>query len=99
MAKLKNQYSGMPINRIFETIKKELARHNATKIIEDYGTDQQIEAITFSMNVGGVLLAYKLPARVRNVEIKLYGSKQLTKAQKEQAYRVEWANIKDWLTA
>jgi hypothetical protein len=33
------------------------------------------------------------------VERLLYGKKDLTETQKEQAYKTAWANIRDWITA
>jgi hypothetical protein len=85
--------------RSFEIIQQTLAKHRAKQIVLDYADNGRVNAIAFSLEIEGRLHAFRLPARVENVERILYGSRELTPAQKEQAYRTVWANIRDWITA
>jgi hypothetical protein len=85
--------------RSFEIIQQTLATHKAKQIVLDYADDGRVNALAFSLEIEGRLHAFRLPARVENVERILYGNRELTSAQKEQAYRTAWANIRDWVTA
>lgn len=83
----------------FDMIQKCLVAHKAKQLMFDYGDDGRIHTIAFSLQIEDRLYPFRLPARVENVERILYGSQPLTEANKEQAYRTAWANIRDWLTA
>src|SRR5258708_397167 len=96
---LKNTYSGVPVDRIFQAIQKILVTHKAKQLMFEYGDDGQIYTLTFSLEINKKLHAFKLPARVKSVEHILYGTRPPTPTQKEQAYRTAWANIRDWISA
>ena len=52
------------------------------------------------MQISGREVSFRLPARIREVEIRLYGKDaKLNETQKKQAYITAWANIRDWVTA
>ena len=83
----------------FDAIQKTLISHKAKQVIFDYD-HERIVAISFSIEVNGVLCAFRLPARIGNVEKILYpGRRTLTTTQKDQAYRTAWANIRDWIAS
>lgn len=103
---LKNYTSNT--SNTFDKIQKILAIHGASKIMMDYATDSsgKLTAIAFALDVNGQQMAYRLPAMVENVEQVMYGkkdrwgyTKKITEAQKEQAYRTAWANVRDWIDA
>ena len=83
----------------FAVIQKTLAQHKAKQIIQEFGHDGRVRAISFSLEISGKLHAFRLPARVESVQRILYGDKNLTETQLEQAYTTAWANIRDWITA
>lgn len=98
---LKNYTSNDP--RLFERIQKALAS-KAKQVMFDYSDDGKINGVAFTMEVKGQIIAFKLPARYENVERILYANrrstwKPLSQAQKDQAYKTAWANIRDWLEA
>lgn len=103
---LKNSTSNSP--QTFDKIQKVLTTHGADKIMFDYAKDRsgRLEAISFSLEIDGQLRGFKLPAKVENVVAILYGGKDRwgnkktpTQAQRDQAYRTAWANIRDWIDA
>ena len=55
------------------------------------GDDGRVHALTFSLEINGRPHTFRLPARVENVERLLYGERDLTETQKEQAYKTAWA--------
>ena len=85
--------------RSLEIIQQTLATYKAKQVVLDYGEDGRINALAFSLEIEGRLHAFRLPARVENVERILYGDREFTPTQEEQAYRTAWANIRDWITA
>jgi hypothetical protein len=95
---LKN-YRSRPTTNPFEAIQKTLALHKAKQIMLDYGDDGRIQTITFTLQIPDRHYGFRLPARVENVERLLYGTKELTSVQKQQAYATAWANIRDWISA
>jgi hypothetical protein len=96
MPQLKNARSTS--THSFDVIQKTLAAHKAKQITFEYDDNGRIHALAFSIDINGVLYPFRLPARVKNVEKILYGN-YASDAQKEQAYRTAWANIRDWVTA
>lgn len=108
MKNLKNSKTTSP--NTFRVITDTLIEHKAKRILQEYSDDGKITAISFSLEINGILHNFKLPARYENVERIFYNQKnknarsewqrkKLTDAEKEQAYRTAWANIRDWLTA
>lgn len=96
---LKNTYSEVPVERILQVIQQTLVAHKAKQLMFEFGDDGRVSSLTFSLEIDKKLHAFKLPARVKNVEHILYGTRPLTPTQKEQAYRTAWANIRDWISA
>lgn len=75
----------------------------------DYDQSGRVEAVSFTIDIDGKLVGFRLPAKVENVEKIFYQKKKprynwsraepLTDAEKEQAYRTAWANVADWIEA
>ncbi len=89
----------------FDKIQTMLSSNGADKIMFDY-KEGKVEAITFSLIIDGKNMGFRLPALVENVTEILYGGKdrwgnpkKITDAQREQAYKTAWANIRDWIDA
>ena len=96
---IKNAQSVMSIPKIFDVITKTLVSHKAKHITFSYDDNGKINAIEFVLDLNGQEYPFRLPARVQAVEKILYTNVFLSKTQKEQAYRVAWANIRDWIAA
>lgn len=81
-------------------IQKCLVKHGATKIVTDY-SEQLPSAVTFCLPLNGNMVAFVLPAnydgvlRAMNKDIKVPGRL----CTKEQALRVSWRIVKDWVEA
>ncbi len=89
----------------FDKIQSMLSSNGADKIMFDY-KEGRVVAITFSLIIDGKNMGFRLPALVENVTEILYGGedrwgnpKKITDAQREQAYKTAWANIRDWIDA
>lgn len=98
MANIKNYTSNT--TKTFDMIQKTLASHKAKRMMFEYDSQGRIDAISFSLDVDGREVGFKLPAKVKNVEaiFKREGIR-LDEKGLQQAYRTAWANIRDWLDA
>lgn len=104
MSSIKNKTSAG--KNTFDKIQKLLAENGAKKVMFDYDDDGHLEAISFALEINGQPVGFRLPALVENVVQIMYGgedrygrAKKITPAQREQAYKTAWANIRDWIDA
>src|SRR5690606_8338849 len=88
-----------PIKTIGE-IQKILVSHGAKKIITDYDDDGTPISLTFQLMVLDSLTAYSLPANWNGV-LRAMEKQKVSKAllTKDQAVRVSWRIVKDWVEA
>lgn len=89
----------------FDKIQNILSVHGANKVMFDY-KDGKVFAITFSLEIDGKVMGFKLPALVENVTEIMFGGENgwgkprvITEKNREQAYKTAWANIRDWIDA
>ena len=95
---LKNAYSKKPIQNIFNDIEKTLVKHGASQVVREYDGAGKAIGITFVVKVSqDRFIPVKLPARFREVRQVL--AEQGFHYDDEQAYRVAWRNIEDWISA
>lgn len=78
-------------------IQSNLALHGARKIMIDYDEKGKAAGITFGIEVNGQLACFLLRADVDSVL--LVFKNQNIKADREQAERTAWRNVKDWIDA
>ena len=74
-----------------------LVKHGAKKIMQDYDDAGRIIALTFSIETPAGMRGIRLPANVEAVH-KVLG-RQKVKCDREQAERVAWRIVKDWVEA
>lgn len=99
----------MGIDRIFAQLQHTLGQHGAKRISFDYGDDGQVQGVRFVIQVEDRFLPVQLPARVDQAQAVLkrqYESGAISHKRGkektygwEQAYRVAWRNILDWVEA
>ncbi len=78
-------------------IQSVLVKHGAKKILSEYDNAGNILALTFQINTPTGMRGIRLPANVDAVHKVL--TKQKVKCDREQAERVAWRIVKDWLEA
>ena len=107
MMAIKNFTTDVPVNRTVSEIHLMLADHGAKRILFDYGDDGKVNAISFTISTPYGEQAIKLPANAERVRAVLHEQKNSTKNRsrtpiddsQEQADRVAWRIVKDWLAA
>lgn len=90
----------------FAVIQKCLAAHGAQRMIFDYDQQGKIRSLSFGLQIDGVMLGFKLPARLENVSRVMYGcllcdlgGGVIGEKKRDQVYKTAWANIRDWIVA
>jgi len=78
-------------------IQGQLVKHGAKKIMQDYDNDGHITALSFLIDTPNGPRGVKLPANVGAVRNVL--TKQKVKCDRDQAERVAWRIVKDWVAA
>ena len=74
-----------------------LVKHGARKIMQDYDDEGRPQALCFAINTKFGMRGVKLPANVDAVHRVL--TSQKVKCDREQAERVAWRILKDWVEA
>jgi len=101
---LLNYTTEVPVEKSVMEIQKSLVTHGATKILSDYDGQGNIISISFEVPSPYGPLHIKLPANkdpvLRILERQKRSNPRLkTKATEDQALRVAWRIIKDWVEA
>lgn len=78
-------------------IQGQLVKHGAIKILQDYDDAGRITALSFMIDTPLGPRGIRLPANVDAVHKVL--TKQKVKCDREQAERVAWRIVKDWVEA
>lgn len=78
-------------------IQGQLVKHGARKIMQGYDDAGHITALSFLVDTPGGPRGIKLPANVDAVHTVL--TRQKVKCDREQAERVAWRIVKDWVEA
>lgn len=78
-------------------IQGQLVKHGAKKVVHDYDDNGHITALTFMVDTPTGPRGIRLPSNVEAVQAVL--TRQKVKCDREQAERVAWRIIKDWVEA
>ena len=78
-------------------IQSRLVKHGAKKIMQDYDDRGRLSALSFLINTPAGPRGIRLPANVDAVQNVLI--RQKVKCDREQAERVAWRIVKDWVEA
>ena len=94
---IKNYTSKVPSVKSLAEIQADLALHGARKIMLDFDDKGNAAGITFAISVNNQLIGFKITADIDGV-LAVF-KKQNLKADREQAERTAWKNVRDWIFA
>lgn len=94
---IKNYTTKVPAVQTVGEIQGILAAHGARKVMMDYAENGRVTAVTFALDCCGSLHGFRLEARPDGVKAVM--AKERTKCDDEQAERIAWRNLKDWIAA
>lgn len=95
-----NYTTSIDFEKTIGEIQKALVSHGANKVVTDY-QNKLPSAVTFCLEKNGKLVAYSLPANYEGVMKAMEKDRKVPrhKCTKEQAIRVSWRIVKDWVVA
>lgn len=97
---LLNYTTSIDAEKTVAEIQKLLAKKGAKAILTEYDDDGNLSAVSFRFDYNGNLLSFLLPARVDNIyKILCKTSPKAKYKTMDQAHRVAWRIIKDWIEA
>lgn len=96
-----NYTTGIKADKTVAEITKMLVKAGARSILNDYDAAGEIIAVSFRMELGGTAVGFRLPADWRPVLYLLQHDPKVGRSLRteEQAIRVSWRIIKDWVEA
>lgn len=94
---LLNYTTNVSVYKTVGEIQSVLVKHGAKKIMQDYDDNGHITAFSFMVDTPAGPRGVRIPANALAVQQVL--KKQRVKADYEQAERVAWRIIKDWIEA
>lgn len=94
---IKNYTTKVPAVHTVGEIQGILAAHGARKVMMDYDEQGKVEAVTFALFVGDQLQGFRLVSNPAGAMSAM--AKAGVKCTAEQAEKIAWRNIKDWIDA
>lgn len=94
---IKNYTTKVDVHTSLGEIQGVLARHGACKIMVEYDGAGQPVGVTFGINTLAGPQGFALPANIDGV-MDVF-RRQKVKADREQAARTGWRNVRDWVLA
>jgi hypothetical protein len=98
---IKNYTTGVPAERSIGEIEKLLSMFGCNAIMKDYSGDGKVVSLAFKYQNN----AYKLPINTEGVYAVIFAKKRarhgvnVMRNREEQAYRIAWRLLKDWIHA
>lgn len=94
---IKNYTSTVDVYTSLGEIQGALAKHGARQIIVSYDGEGRPQGVLFTLEGGGGLQGFSLPAPVDGT-MNVF-AKQKIKTDRNQAERTAWRNVRDWVLA
>lgn len=94
-----NYTTSISVEKTVAEIQKALSQHDGIQILTSY-SGGILSSISFRLSTKHGLLSFLLPAKIDNIQRVLENSRVTAKLKtREQAARVAWRIIKDWIEA
>ena len=96
-----NYTTTIAVEKTTSEIQGKLAKSGAQAVMTEYDTEQVLCAVSFRMMCSGIMVNFRLPAQIDRIYVLLQHDDKVPRKFKtrEQAARVAWRIIKDWIEA
>lgn len=96
-----NYTTSITVEKTTGEIQGKLAKAGAQAVMSEYDAEQVLCAVSFRMLCSGVMVSFRLPAKIDRIYVLLQRDDKVPRKLKtrEQAARVAWRIIKDWIEA
>lgn len=97
---IKNYTTSISVDKTIGEIQQALRKAGASAVLVEYGPEGSVETVNFKLRMAHGEVAFRLPGRVDGVLGTLKRQRVEKRFQtREQAERVAWRIVKDWITA
>ena len=96
-----NYTTSIDTEKTIGEIQKKLSKAGAQAVLTEYDSEQVVSAVSFRMLCRGSMIFFRLPAQLDRIYVLLQRDNKVPRKLKtrEQAARVAWRIIKDWIEA
>lgn len=96
-----NYTTSIAVEKTTGQIQKKLVQAGAQAVMTEYDTEHVLCALSFRMPCSGIMVSFRLPAQIDRIYVLLQRDNKVPRNLKtrEQAARVAWRIIKDWIEA
>lgn len=96
-----NYTTSVSAEKTIGEIQKKLAGAGAQAVLVEYDDEQVVSSVSFRLRYNGAMVSFRLPAQIDPIYVILQRDDRVTRKLKtrEQASRVAWRIIKDWVEA
>lgn len=98
---IKNYTTQISTEKTLGEIQKSLATHKASAVLTEYDSEGVVTHVSFKLTMDHGEMSFRLPANIDGVLGCLMQNRQVPKRlrTREQAARVAWRIVKDWIEA
>lgn len=96
-----NYTTSIAVEKTVAEIQRKLASAGAQAVLVEYDRERILSSVSFRMEYNGAMVSFRLPAQLDPVYVILQRDDHVPRKLKtrEQAARVAWRIIKDWIEA
>ena len=96
-----NYTTSIAVEKTVAEIQQKLARAGAQAVLTEYDSERVLIAISFRMMCQSIMVTFRLPAQVDRIYVLLQRDPKVSRSlrTRDQAARVAWRIIKDWVEA
>lgn len=96
-----NYTTSIAVEKTTGEIQGKLARSGAQAVMTEYDSEHVLCALSFRMMCSGIMVSFRLPAQIDRIYVLLQRDDKVPRKLKtrDQAARVAWRIIKDWIEA
>lgn len=96
-----NYTTSITVEKTTGEIQGKLAKAGAQAVMTEYDDEQVLCALSFRMMCSNILVSFRLPAQINRIYVLLQRDNKVPRKLKtrDQAARVAWRIIKDWIEA
>ena len=96
-----NYSTSIAVEKTTGEIQGKLAQSGAQAVMTEYDSERVLCALSFRMLCSGIIVSFRLPAQIDRIYVLLQRDNKVPRKLKtrEQAARVAWRIIKDWVEA
>lgn len=96
-----NYTTSIAVEKTVGEIQRKLAAAGAQAVLTEYDSERVLSSVSFRIEYNGAMVSFRLPAQLDPIYVILQRDDRVPRKLKtrEQAARVAWRIVKDWIEA